>query len=77
MSYSVALHPYLACGTAALLVIAALITPPDLCLRIPLVIPLYRLCKLNIRLSARIEHRNAAAERTVAAAAISVTSDEN
>lgn len=69
MSYSVALHPYLACGTAALLVIAALITPPDLCLRIPVVIPLYRLCKL-IRLSARIESRNAAAERTVAAAAI-------
>lgn len=66
MSYSVALHPYLACGTAALLVIAALITPPDLCLRIPVVIPLYRLCKL-IRLSARIESRNAAAERTVAA----------
>ena len=59
-----------------LLVIAAIITPPDIFSLILVIIPLYWLYELSIRLSSRIERRDAA-DGAVAAAVISATSDEN
>ena len=60
-----------------LLVIAAIITPPDIFSLILVIIPLYWLYELSIRLSSRIERRDAADGGAVAAAVISATSDEN
>ena len=45
----------------ALLVIAAIITPPDIFSLVLVIIPLYGLYELSIRLSARIERHQAAA----------------
>ena len=45
----------------ALLVIAAIITPPDIFSLVLVIIPLYGLYELSIRLSARIERHPAAA----------------
>lgn len=47
----------------ALLVIAAIITPPDVFSLVLVIIPLYWLYELSIRLSARTERRQAAAQR--------------
>ena len=58
------------------LVIAAIITPPDIFSLILVIIPLYWLYELSIRLSSRIERRDADGG-AVAAAVISATSDEN
>ena len=45
----------------AILTIAAIITPPDIFSLVLVIIPLYGLYELSIRLSARIERRQAAA----------------